>query len=537
VQRRTGSRGLGAALFTDIVGSTEIAADMGNSRWAELLTRHHQLVRRELRRYGGRENDTAGDGFFATFERPVDAIRCAVAATEAVRALGIELRAGVSFGELEHVDRKAGGLIVNTAARVMSVAGPGEVLVPASVRDIVSGAGISFAEHGTHSLKGLDEEMRLFLVTALDGNGVPPPLEAEEAAERRREIFPGPNRRRRNASFAGITAAAVAAAAIAWTVMTRGEAPTDEAARPDQFLVELDPDSGAELQTIDIPLPRQPGEATPTGRTVAAGQGAVWILAPTNPDPTLIHVDPGHGDVREPIRLRFSFSLSMVSAFDAVWVATADRLISVHPGTDEIRPVLEIPAVAAGSGRASLAFDRQQLWIGRTDGVVMRVDPSGTVSREREVADSVDLIAVGEGSVWVVDQLAGIISRIDPERLRPVGRLEAHGNVDRMLVSNGSLWIMDRTTGVVTRVSTASLDPARAQATVGEGATDMAAGFGSIWISHDDGRITRIDVTTLAVDEDFARVDGAATAIAVDPMRGSIWVDIGHPLDEETRVT
>lgn len=270
---------------------------------------------------------------------------------------------------------------------------------------------------------------------------------------------------------------------------------------------------------------------------MAAGQGAVWILAPTNPDPTLIHVDPGHGDVREPISLRFSFSLSMVSAFDALWVATADRLISVHPGTDEIRPVLEISAPAAGSGRASLASDREQLWIGRTDGILMRVDPSGTVSREREVADSVDLIAVGEESVWVVDQVAGIIRRIDPETLRPIGRIEAHGNVDRMLVSNGSLWIMDRATGLVTRISTASLDPARAQATVGEGANDMAAGFGSIWISHEDGRISGIDVTTLAVDEEFARVDGAATAIAVDPTRGSIWVDIGHPLDEETRVT
>ncbi len=528
---------MGAALFTDIVGSTEIAAEMGNSRWAELLTRHHQIVRRELRRFGGRENDTAGDGFFVTFERPVDAIRCAVAAAGAVRTLGIEIRAGVSFGELELVDGKAGGLIVNTAARVMSVAGPGEVLVPASVRDIVSGAGISFADHGMHRLKGLEDEVRLFLVTGLDGNVVAPPLEADEAAERRRDIFPGPGRRHRKVILLGIAAAAVTAAAIAWMVMTRGEPPTDEAVRPDQFLVELDPESGEELQTIDIPLPRRPGETAPTGRSVAAGQGAVWILAPTNPDPTLIHVDPDHGDVREPIRLRFSFSLSMVSAFDALWVATSDRLNSVHPGTDDIRPVLEIPTEGGGSGRANLAFDRQHLWIGRTDGVLMRVDPSGTVSREREVADSVDLIAVGEGSVWVVDQVAGIVRRIDPDTLRSIGQIEAHGNVDRMLVSDGSLWIMDRATGVVTRISTASLDPARAQATVGEGATDMAAGFGSIWISHEDGRITRIDEATLAVDEEFARVDGAATAIAADPKRGSIWVDVGHPLDEETRVT
>ena len=118
MQRRTGGRGLGAVLFTDIVGSTTVAAELGNSRWGELVSRHHRLIRREIRRFGGREQDTAGDGFFAAFERPIDAIRCAVAAVHAVRELGIEIRAGVSFGQLEMVEGKAGGLIVNTAARV-----------------------------------------------------------------------------------------------------------------------------------------------------------------------------------------------------------------------------------------------------------------------------------------------------------------------------------------------------------------------------------------------------------------------------------
>lgn len=131
MQQRAGGRGLAAILFTDIVGSTLVAAEMGNGRWGELLSRHHRIIRREIRRFGGREVDTAGDGFFVTFERPADA----------VRMLGIEVRAGVSFGELELVDGKAGGLIVNNAARVMSVAGPSEVLVPVSVRDIVPGTG------------------------------------------------------------------------------------------------------------------------------------------------------------------------------------------------------------------------------------------------------------------------------------------------------------------------------------------------------------------------------------------------------------
>src|SRR5918999_1249688 len=110
-----------------------------------------------------------------TVGRSLDAIRCAVAAAEAVRTLGIEIRAGVSFGQLELVGGKAGGLIVNAAARVMSVAGAGEVLVPAAVRDLVPGTGISFDDHGTHSLKGIEGELRLFRATAVDGRPPPEP--------------------------------------------------------------------------------------------------------------------------------------------------------------------------------------------------------------------------------------------------------------------------------------------------------------------------------------------------------------------------
>ena len=185
MQRRTTGRGMAAVLFTDIVGSTSIAAEMGNTRWVELVARHHRIVRHQVGRFGGREIDDAGDGFFVTFERPADAIRCAVAAAEAVRELGIEIRAGVTFGELETVGRKPGGLVVNTASRVMSVGGPGEVLVPPSVREIVSGSGITFAEHGVHRLKGLEGEFRLSSVTGVDGAEVAPPLDAEHAAARR----------------------------------------------------------------------------------------------------------------------------------------------------------------------------------------------------------------------------------------------------------------------------------------------------------------------------------------------------------------
>src|SRR5918996_1481687 len=222
MQRRVGGRGLGAVLFTDIVGSTAIAAEMGNARWSALVSRHHRLIRGEVRRFGGREQDTAGDGFFVTFERPVDAIRCAAASAEAVRALGIEIRAGVSFGQLEQVEGKAGGLIVNTAARVMSVAGPGEVLVPAAMKDLVPGTGISFDDHGAHHLKGIEGDLRLFRVIEVDGRAPPDPLGVEEAAERRaaggRGAMGRGGSRRAGIIVGGMAAAVVAIVLMVWAL-------------------------------------------------------------------------------------------------------------------------------------------------------------------------------------------------------------------------------------------------------------------------------------------------------------------------------
>ncbi|MEZ0233472.1 MAG: adenylate/guanylate cyclase domain-containing protein [Actinomycetota bacterium] len=160
--RRGADRSLAAALFTDIVGSTEIASELGDARWRVLVTHHHEVVRRNLKRFGGRERDTAGDGFFATFTSPADAVHCAVASQREVRELGIEIRAGVHFGQVETVDGKPGGLVVVGAARIMGESGPGTVLVSSSVPDVLPGAGISFDDAGERRLKGLDGEMRLY---------------------------------------------------------------------------------------------------------------------------------------------------------------------------------------------------------------------------------------------------------------------------------------------------------------------------------------------------------------------------------------
>src|SRR4051794_35207355 len=133
-----------AVLFTDIVGSTERAARLGDRAWRELLERHHSLIRRELVRFRGSELDVAGDGFFARFDGPARAIRCACAISDGVRALGLELRAGLHTGECELVDGKVGGIAVHIGARVAKRARPGEVLVSSTVEDLVAGSGIDF---------------------------------------------------------------------------------------------------------------------------------------------------------------------------------------------------------------------------------------------------------------------------------------------------------------------------------------------------------------------------------------------------------
>jgi tetratricopeptide (TPR) repeat protein len=159
-------RHLATVLFTDIVGSTERAAELGDRGWRELLQRHHAVIRVELQRFGGRELTTTGDGFLAAFDRPEQAIRCACAARDAVQALGIRIRAGLHTGEVERVEKTVGGIAVHVGARIAGLAAPGEVLVSGALRDIVAGSGFGFEERGVHELKGVPGDWRLYAVTS-----------------------------------------------------------------------------------------------------------------------------------------------------------------------------------------------------------------------------------------------------------------------------------------------------------------------------------------------------------------------------------
>jgi class 3 adenylate cyclase len=157
-------RVLATVLFTDIVGSTARAAELGDRAWRALLERHHATVRAMLGRYRGKEIDTAGDGFFATFDGPARAVRCAQAIVEALRPLGLEVRAGVHTGEVETIDGKVGGMAVVIGARVAAVAGAGEILVSQTVKDLVAGSGLTFEDRGARELKGVPDEWRVYAV-------------------------------------------------------------------------------------------------------------------------------------------------------------------------------------------------------------------------------------------------------------------------------------------------------------------------------------------------------------------------------------
>jgi class 3 adenylate cyclase len=159
---REPDRTLATVLFTDIVDSTAHMTRLGDAAWRELIERHHSLVRRELARARGQEVDTAGDGFFAAFDGPARAIRCAKSIVHGVRELGIEVRSGLHTGECEIVDGKVSGIAVHTGARVAAHAGPGDVLVSSTVKDLVAGSGLEFEDRGVHELKGIPGEWRLY---------------------------------------------------------------------------------------------------------------------------------------------------------------------------------------------------------------------------------------------------------------------------------------------------------------------------------------------------------------------------------------
>jgi class 3 adenylate cyclase/streptogramin lyase len=514
---------LATVLFTDVVASTEVAAELGDRRWQELIRRHHGLVRRELRRYGGREIDTAGDGFFATFDRPAAAIHAACGITDAVRELGIEVRAGVHVGEVEVRGPKVGGMAVNIGARVMALAGPGEVLVTATAKDLVPGSGFGFEDREAHRLKGVPGTWPVFAVTSVDGRGRPAPPSPLVARERREAIQPTSvvSRRRWIPAVAGIVVVVLILVGVA-VLREDQETPPPSGGIPLGSAVEIDPETGDVLAIVSGFPPSHPTTgplAVPSTRA-AYGDGSLWIVT----IPFLVNVDPEEREVDDVLQPEPA-AIQVTVAFGTVWVGVFTLgLARLDPATDTFAPVAlpDDPLVESTFGVPSdIDVGQGGVWASFSGGGLIRIGRDRNLTL-LEPGGALNAMAVGEGAVWLADQLQGTLSRLEPghETAEPVA--DVAGNLDQLAAGEGYVWVLDTGAGTVTPV-----DPQSGPKTpirVGEDPTDLAVGLGAAWISDGSGAIFRIDAGTLSRQR--FTVDGPVAALAVADDRQTLWAII-----------
>jgi YVTN family beta-propeller protein len=504
---------LATVLFTDIVASTELAARLGDRRWRDLVGRHHTLVRRQLKRHGGREIDVAGDGFFALFDRPARAIDCATAIVEGVRSLGLQIRAGLHTGEVELRGRTAGGIAVHIGARVLAAAKPDEVLVTATVRDLVAGSGTEFADRGSTTLKGVPGEWHLYAV-------VPPaPLEGGETTEEaagREAAAATRSSRARTMVLAGIAVTSLAALAIvaALTLM-----------RPPAPLVVLAENSVARLPADGSAFDLAVRVGTrPTGLVV--GDGSVWVINFT--DQTLSRIDASTGEVlANPAVGGTPTGLALGAG--AVWVTTGFGLASGETGSVirfNARTGRAEGRVDVGSGAEALAFGQDALWVAdRLGDRLLRVDPAGNaVVREIDVVRAPNAVAVGEGSVWVASSLDKAIWRIDPDSYSVDERISLPAPPTALYVGAGALWATSETGNTLMRI-----DPATnrliTSVDVGKGPRGVAARGGSVWVAVGGDRVlVQVDTASNAVVGSF-ELEALPDGVAVGE-DGAVWLSL-----------
>jgi class 3 adenylate cyclase/streptogramin lyase len=546
MSRRAQGRNLAALLFTDIVGSTEIAVELGDRRWRAIQAEHHSLIRRELRRFGGREIDTAGDSFFATFHIPQDAVRSAAAIVDATRSIGIEVRAGLHFGETEISSGGAGGIAVHTAARVSSLAAPGEVLVTRTIVDLVSGSGLDFDERGTHELKGVPGTWRLFALLAVDGVALGPPLDPLEAAERRTVASSDrPEGRTRTRAFlvggiASVIAITVAAVAIANRASSDRPStpPSGQTSQANGYatLFKVNPTATIDqVQAVYL-------QRISAGPIVSAG-GSIWTLTETISFASggVFEINPGYAEpqVAKEIPVPsacLSPGTCMTASGNSVWVSVllpeglGLERIDATTGRPAKRPTIVDPSVRSQAGvqisfNAPVSWGAGSVWLANgSSGTIYRVDPS--TGRPIETIRlgagvTVDLLAYGEGSVWAVDRFGGTLTAIDPTTDRAEPPIPLQGDPTSIAVGAGSVWITDDQNDQLLRID--PHHPSGIQAVgVGHGPVAVAIGGGSIWVANQgDGTVTEVNPRANLV---IQTIPVSASVQSLGFADGALWV-------------
>jgi YVTN family beta-propeller protein len=436
---RQPERFLATILFTDIVGSTDLAAEIGDAKWRRLLASHHAAVRKQLKAFGGREVDTAGDGFLCSFDQPAQAVRAADAILRDVARLGLTLRAGIHTGECERVGGKIGGIAVHIAARVMAAAAPGEILVSSTVRDLVAGSQLDFEDAGSHELKGVPGEWHLYRLLRQpvdEASAATPGADStEDGVSSGRRLWP-------IAAFIGVLALLLVVAGLA-VANGFGVAKPPPVGVPNSVAV-LDAATG---NLVDVhQVPQGPvaiayddggkrlwvasldagvvtdfaiaggGADGTTGRVgrptdLAVGGGSVWVADAFNATVTLI--DVGTGDPQKTVSNVHARQLAY--GFDSAWATDdiADRLNRLDRQSGEVAQSIEL---GPGDYPTGLAVDVESIWVGNVGtSTVSRVDPvtasvsvAGIALRQVPAA-----MAAGSTGVWITSRESDATLRMD----------------------------------------------------------------------------------------------------------------------------
>jgi DNA-binding beta-propeller fold protein YncE len=508
--RRREQRGLTTILFTDICRSTEIATELGDRRWRHLQMRHHAAVRKQLKRHGGRELDTAGDGFFASFASPAAGVRCAFAIVTGLREIGLDIRAGLHIGEAELSGEKVGGIAVTTAKRVEESAGPAQVLTTDTIVHLVTGSGFDFTDIGSRELKGVPGLWELFNLDAVDGESLGLPLDPPAAIELRDRATPAPGaaQGRSRLVVAAAVVAGVAVVAALWLALGR----THEVTVAPNSLARIDP--AQDRVTGSVPVGQQPN-------LIAADASAIWAVS--FEDGTLYRVDAASGPEQTPKGLG-GHPTGLAIGDSALWLTDEfnGTLTRVDPTTRQPTPVLD-----DAPGLKNVVFADGELWVTNiAAGTVLEIDPAtGHTKQPIDVGRRPDGIAAGDGDVWVDSSLDRTITKIDEATGKPSSFTVDHAP-GALAFGLNALWVANPQDDSVTQI-----DPKTNGLIhvfdVGDGPAAIAVGADRVWVADSlDGTVAAID----PVDGSITRihVGGRPSAITVD-QTGGVWVGVSAP--------
>jgi YVTN family beta-propeller protein len=493
--------------FTDIVGSTELAAELGDRRFRQVVAMHHSFVRGEIKRHGGREIDTAGDGFFVTFDQPARAIRCVASIVDGMWERGLRLRAGLHIGEVEPVGSKVGGVAVHIGSRVSSRAQPGEVLVSGTLHDLVAGSDLRFADRGSHPLKGVPGEWHLFAVVRESApEGVPlsePPQLGEQAESRR--LITGPRLAIAGGALAVLTAGA-------FFLLNRGPAEVTPTAGT---VGKLDPSVGHFTAAV------RTGNG-PAGVTV--GDGDLWVL--NAEDQTVSRVDPATETV---VATRSVGGTPTGVAYGAgsLWIAAGFGLSSGDPGSvielDPASNELGRP-IPVGNGVTAIAFGSGSVWaVNKNANTVTRIDAATGATSDIPVGEGPEGIDVGAGAVWVANSLSQSVMRIDLATETVVQEIALRVAPSEVEATEGAVWVASSSGNTLVRI-----DPERNAVVttipVPAGPSALTASGEAVWVASSvAGSVSRIDVATNRRG-DSVPVEGSPSGIV--EIGGSIWMTV-----------